>query len=181
MPPGVNFISLSAPTYPVSVALFNIMCTVGRTGGNEPARPSGYSFCRGWVEYGDEFHSCDRVVFDVIRHLNRSWYRTSLKEFTQNGWRYHVDPNLTHEGSRRKVLGRDRIQIGNSGSLSRAPGCAKLRPKSLAKPVVVCRAGAWFRRLTSTDRPAGVSSEFSSAGRCVWLTGRRYKVSSFFR
>jgi hypothetical protein len=32
MPAGVNFISLSAPTYPINITLFNIMCTVERTG-----------------------------------------------------------------------------------------------------------------------------------------------------
>jgi putative transposase len=28
--------------------------------------------------------SCDRIVFGVISHLNRSWERNPLKEFTQN-------------------------------------------------------------------------------------------------
>ena len=28
--------------------------------------------------------SCDRIVFGVISHLNRSWDRKPLKEFTQN-------------------------------------------------------------------------------------------------
>ena len=28
--------------------------------------------------------SCDRIVFGVISHLNRSWERKPLKEFTQN-------------------------------------------------------------------------------------------------
>jgi len=27
--------------------------------------------------------SCDRIVFGVISHLNRSWERKPLKEFTQ--------------------------------------------------------------------------------------------------
>jgi transposase-like protein len=27
--------------------------------------------------------SCDRIVFGVITHLNRSWERKPLKEFTQ--------------------------------------------------------------------------------------------------
>src|SRR3989449_6216954 len=28
--------------------------------------------------------SCDRIVFGVVSHLNRSWERKPLKEFTQN-------------------------------------------------------------------------------------------------
>jgi transposase-like protein len=28
--------------------------------------------------------SCDRIVFGVITHLNRSWERKPLSEFTQN-------------------------------------------------------------------------------------------------
>ncbi len=28
--------------------------------------------------------SCDRIVFGVISHLNRSWERKTLPEFTQN-------------------------------------------------------------------------------------------------
>jgi len=28
--------------------------------------------------------SCDRIVFGVISHLNRSWESKPLKEFTQN-------------------------------------------------------------------------------------------------
>jgi hypothetical protein len=27
--------------------------------------------------------SCDRVIFGVIGHLNRSWEKTPLKQFTQ--------------------------------------------------------------------------------------------------
>jgi hypothetical protein len=32
--------------------------------------------------------SCDRIVFGVISHLNRSWEKKPLKEFTQNARRY---------------------------------------------------------------------------------------------
>jgi len=28
--------------------------------------------------------SCDRIVIGVISHLNRSWERKPLKQFTQN-------------------------------------------------------------------------------------------------
>jgi len=28
--------------------------------------------------------SCDRIVFGVISHLNRSWERKPLREFTQH-------------------------------------------------------------------------------------------------
>ena len=29
--------------------------------------------------------SCDRIIFGVISHLNRSWEKTPLKQFTQLG------------------------------------------------------------------------------------------------
>jgi transposase-like protein len=35
--------------------------------------------------------SCERIVFGVISHLNRSWERKPLKEFTQHASRYRPD------------------------------------------------------------------------------------------
>ncbi len=39
---------------------------------------------RGPISSFSNLESCERIVYGVVSHLNRSWERKPLKEFTQN-------------------------------------------------------------------------------------------------